>query len=261
MNFVITLILATAAVAASLIHLDQELVRYWDFVAFAMVFGGTLAVSAAVIPWRNYKLIFSIIRKLLFNSTVSKKLFLEKCIGTIQSYKAGGYVEIKSVSTPADQILADGYELLNLGIKKDKVEHILEERIHTYMKDSYNVATSIRSLAKYPPAFGLAGTVFGLVELMRGVSQGLPVKETGIKMAIALVATLYGLMVANLFISPAGEQATKMIKDEENMCDIALQAILLAAGDDGLLESQEFLNSMVLKKERIQLGGMQQGAA
>lgn len=49
------------------------------------------------------------------------------------------------------------------------------------------------------------GTVLGLVNLMRGISAGLDAKDTGVQMAVALVATFYGLIFANLIVNPAGE--------------------------------------------------------
>ena len=179
----------------------------------------------------------------------------------IQGYQQNANLEFSNKPTFEEQLLAEGFELLDLNIKKDKVEAIMFERVHHYVQSANKVANSVLSLGKYPPAFGLMGTVLGLVELMKGVSAGMPAKETGTKMAIALVATMYGLLVANMFINPAGEQIKKIIKEEERMAEIAIQAVLLAAEGYNLIEAQEMLNSMVDMSDRVDFVALDQSFA
>jgi chemotaxis protein MotA len=117
------------------------------------------------------------------------------------------------------------------------------------------VSGAIRSLAKYPPAFGLVGTVLGLVSLMRAISQGTNSSEAGLRMAVALVATLYGLLTANLFLNPAGERVSVHTAEEKKAAEIAMQAVLLAADSVSLLEAQEVLNSYVRPDQRVDVFG------
>ena len=96
---------------------------------------------------------------------------------------------------------------------------------------------------------------------MKAVSEGMPAKETGIKMAIALVATLYGLIVANLILNPAGEQILKNTNNDRDLAEISLQVIVLAAQRVSLLEAQELLNSMVDDHERVNFVAQQYSEA
>jgi chemotaxis protein MotA len=75
-------------------------------------------------------------------------------------------------------------------------------------------------------------------------------------MAIALVATFYGLLVANLIVNPAGENIEKHTKEDEDRGVIAMQTILLAAERVNLLEAQEVLNSFVEERERVDVIGI-----
>jgi chemotaxis protein MotA len=153
------------------------------------------------------------------------------------------------------QTMIDGVELIGLGFNEEKIEMILEERLFQWNERKTKVANAIRSLAKYPPAFGLVGTVLGLVSLMRAISDGASSSEAGFRMAVALVATLYGLLTANLVLNPAGENVLKSTSEERHAAELALQAVLLAAKGVNLLEAQEMLNSFVAPEERINILG------
>lgn len=253
MNYILGLVLATIALFIAMDHLNQGPEQYWDLVAFAIVWGGTFAVSVITFPWSRYKAIGRSFLKLLFTIRPKRRNFVELCLNMISQHKQGQSPQLMTTNKFHHQLLNEGFELIHLGIPAEKIQRILSERIHHYTQESDVISNAVRSLAKYPPAFGLTGTVFGLVELMKGVSQGMDPKLTGIKMAIALVATLYGLLVSNLIINPAGEHIKKIASDEEKMAELALQAILLASQQASLLEAQELMNSMVSTEERVDI--------
>ncbi|MCB0421637.1 MAG: MotA/TolQ/ExbB proton channel family protein, partial [Bdellovibrionales bacterium] len=200
MNYLVGLGIATLSLFLAMDHLNQGADQFFDFVAFSIVWGGTLAVSVITLPWSQYRTLFSYFGKLLFHFGQKESHFVEHCLQRMSAHLQGDRGAVKGPDKFHHRILNEGFELIHLGFSSEKIEAILSERIHTFANQNESIANAIRSLAKYPPAFGLTGTVFGLVELMKGVSLGLSPQQTGYKMAIALVATLYGLLVSNLFI-------------------------------------------------------------
>ena len=88
---------------------------------------------------------------------------------------------------------------------------------------------------------------------MRAISEGLDPAQTGTKMALALVATLYGLLVANFMIAPFAEACSKQIEKERFQGELAVQAVILAADNESLLKSQELLNSYISRKDRVNI--------
>ena len=95
------------------------------------------------------------------------------------------------------------------------------------------------------------GTVLGLVNVMTGVSNGADAKSTALKMSIALVATMYGLVVANLFVNPAGELIQRYANDDESLAQIAVEAVMLEINKSSYLEAQEYLNSFAPEESRL----------
>jgi chemotaxis protein MotA len=255
MSFLLGIAVALVSLYASIVHLQQDSKSYYDFVALAMVIGGTLAVSIITFPWAYRSEFGYRFRQLLFSWQGSRSQLLRYCLGLIQSVNQGQSPSVKGNSLDR-RLMREGLELIGLGFSSEKIEGILNERLNYSIHKSRKISQSIRGLAKYPPAFGLAGTVLGLVHLMHGVSQGVDPAETGVRMAIALVATFYGLLVANLIVNPAGENIEKHTKEDEDRGVIAMQTILLAAERVNLLEAQEVLNSFVEERERVDVIGI-----
>jgi len=251
-GFILGIAIATISLIAAVTHLDQEARHFWDFVAFVCVIGGTTAVGVMTIPWQYRRMVFGAFVSLFRRESKDDGAVVVECIDFIRALQSGQANFQPSISV-AGETLRDGIELVSLGFEKEKVHSILEERIHQDFERSQKISNSIRSLAKYPPAFGLAGTVLGLVTLMRKVSEGADAKQTGILMAIALMATFYGLLVSNLFVNPAGEFLNKNALADRKKAEIALHSVLLYMEGASLLEAQEVLNCYVVKEARVNI--------
>lgn len=256
--FPIGIAIAAISFIVSIIHLNQSLLNYYDFVALFVVFGGTAAVGAVLIPWGLKRELLQGLMDLIKGQGISYRNVLSDCLKVVQDNPT---TYEKSTLNLHDQILKDGIELIQLNMDKAKILTILDERVSQHVKRRKKIANAIKSLAKYPPAFGLMGTVLGLVNVMRGVANGLDGKQTAMEMAIALVATMYGLLIANLVLNPAGELITKRIVEEESFGEIAISAIDLLADKTSLLESQELLNSYVPVEHRVNILDSMGGAA
>jgi chemotaxis protein MotA len=252
----IALLIACFSLYISSVHLQQAISDYWDFVAFAMVLGGTIAVALMTLPWDSYRDMVAAAKRLFLNRQGDGGVLARECLGFVTRHVNGGSPTETGVDGLAGSVLRDGDELIALGFSRERVREILEERIFQTGERAQRVANAFRSLSKYPPAFGLVGTVLGLVNVMRAVSAGSDAADTGMRMAIALVATLYGLLMANLIINPAGESILKDSVVERKRAELALQAVMLAMERPSLLEAQEVLNSFVSVRDRVSvLGG------
>lgn len=250
MNFILGVILSVGSIRASMYFLDQNFGMYFDDVALAIVVGCTLAVSIITLPWKQWRLLLSSLRKLFISGTLDQEKLVKDSLDFIQGVGNVSY-NPPNIKHLAYEVLRDGKELIELHFSPEEIESILQERVHQSGERKTQISSGFTALAKYPPAFGLIGTVFGLVNLMRAISEGLDPSQTGVKMAVALVATLYGLVIANLVVAPIAESIAKQGVDERHLADISLQAVLLASQKTSILKSQEMLNSFVPENKRV----------
>lgn len=226
-------------------HLNQDISEYWDEVAFFVVSCGTLAVMLMSVPAGGITVHFVNLIKKFFYPKTKMPVHARECL----DFALMGSTSVKkNIET---QLLIDGKELISLGFKKDETLRILADRFESYVKRIEDLSFWLKRCSKYPPAFGLAGTVLGLIHLMRGISSGIDAKEIGIRMAVALVATFYGLIASNLVLNPLGEWLKEEIKRDEALAEMSLKAIDLAYEGCSPVEAQESLNSYLAPSERV----------
>lgn len=243
MRLLVGFSIVTSCLMACVVHLDQSITSYYDFVGMVMVLGGTLAVAFMTLPLGNTESWYLFSKYLFKSKTNSKHEIISKGIKFVSDARSYARFQAEEMPGIAGKVYKDGAELIGLGMKIESIESILEERIHQFRQNAMGISKGFKSLAKYPPAFGLAGTVLGLVHLMRGISEGMNPDETGVRMAIALVATFYGLLMANMFVSPIGEILGNAVESEVKEAEISLQAVLLAANKTEEIETVEMLQS------------------
>lgn len=228
-------------------HLNQQIDEYWDYVAFFVVIFGTSSVLFISAPAVSWKFILKLVlHKFVIPSSGLKKS-AENCMTAFISK------DVAKEETIENSLLRDGLEMLALNFEKDKIQQILAQRFEIHSKKMSLVSHWLKRNAKYPPAFGLAGTVLGLIHLMRGISAGIDTKETGLRMAVALVATFYGLLIANLILNPIGEWLGEEIKKEEIKAEMAIDTLTAIAENINTVEFQEMINSYLEPHERLDL--------
>lgn len=228
-------------------HLGQSVSNYYDFVALIMVLGGTTTVGIMLIPWEYRQDIKLSLKFLLRPERRQYKKAMHEILQTLQS----GAFKSTEQKYLFQKILKDGSELVQIGVSRKSIEDILSERVFHSIKRWKRISTAVKSLAKYPPAFGLMGTVFGLVNIMKGLASASDASKLGVEMSVALIATMYGLLVANFLVNPVGELISRKAEEEEEYANLALEAVLLLKDQTPFLESIELLNSFIPEEQRM----------
>lgn len=245
MKILFGFLISTIGIYFSIEHLGQSIAQYWDAVAFLMVIFGTISVAVITLPSLNLKIILRELILSMENFSTRRKQAVLNSIDVIE----GNTPRYESKRLDY-KIIKDGLELISLGIPPDKIQSILTAKVTNYTDDCLGVANWMRSLAKYPPAFGLSGTIFGLTQIMRSLAEGADARQTGLGMAIALVATLYGILTANLFISPLGERIKSNKEENEILCEIAIKAIVMRSDQTNQLVAKESIGAYLISDHK-----------
>ncbi len=251
MKYVIGLFISVVGFYLASQHLHQDLREYWDFVAFFVVILGTFAVMLITFPAVPAGLLLRRFCQKFFLPSQSLKNHGQVCLSFVIEKK-----KVKSTSIES-KLLNDGVELLELGFSKEKIIELLSQRFEVYTSRINTLSAWLKRGSKYPPAFGLAGTVLGLIHLMRGISSGIDTKETGIRMAVALVATFYGLLISNLILNPLGEWLQEDIKRDQLKAEMSINAVILLLENASYVEAQEGLNCYLSGSEKLKVNYQQ----
>lgn len=242
-------------VALGLLNVSSEF--YFDDVATLVVFGGTLAAMIVTFP-PHYLLRFfmaplQMLKAKKINYTYSIELLVK---ASAQGANRKVFLKKLLKDPKVDKFLKEGIELLLLNLSRDDFKNIVTERIYRARQREEAPVSLFRKLAKYPPAFGLVGTVLGLISLMRSVGNGANASEIGISMALALTATLYGLAFANFVLAPIAENFQGVAEDNKVFRELLLEGLMMLFDDSDSLAVQEMLNSYVEPKQRVDVLGI-----
>jgi chemotaxis protein MotA len=141
--------------------------------------------------------------------------------------------------------------LMDKVIDEHKLVRILNARVNTIYERYVEESKMFGAMGKYPPAMGLMGAVLGMIMLLASLGQPGAEDRIGPAMSVALVATLYGIIFANLFVIPVGENLTAVAKGIKQKNIIIVEGIRHIAQKVNPIVLAEELNSFLLPHERV----------
>lgn len=189
---------------------STTLAVFADPTAFAIVGGGTLLATAARGPlsdsWNAFRALRVLVARPFDFGPARAELASAERVASAKSLLA---VDPKLLRDPD---VAEGFHAVAAGASADQVEAMLdrlrEERLerHAVVQDFWTAA------AETAPAMGMVGTLIGLVSLFRSMDDPAAI---GAAMAVALLATLYGALFANLVAAPIAARLNRLSRAEE----------------------------------------------
>lgn len=260
MSHLFGFILAIVLLRTGMHVLKMDTSYYFDTVAFIIVFGGTACAAIITYPIKDLgKMIKAFVR-------IAKKEpeENEKTVPQIIKLAASAHKNKKALVDAADDktinpFLRDGLELILAGFSKEDLLYIMQERIIRDREREESYGALLRTISKYPPAFGLVGTVLGLVSVMRAVSQGADAGAIGLEMALALVATFYGLILTNFVLVPMSENLFNKSQTNMNHRELMLEGLTMIYDRRSPMVAQEMLNSFLPPLKRKDILGVTGG--
>lgn len=239
-------------VVVSVLGTSKSLKMFLDPHGILVVLGGTAAAGLMCYPFRFYVRVAGVIKnKFLGNYATRYETVINEIVDLARGVRESpDYLKakLKSIKTP---FLKDAMELLvQGGISEEALEAILVKRAATHLKRfDYDVAV-FKTLAKFPPAFGLMGTTLGMIALLQQLGGKDAQKLLGPAMATGLVATFYGIVVANLILIPISENLTIVNREDDTVRTIVIDGFRLLSRKEHPKIVEEHLKSYLLPHER-----------
>jgi len=214
-----------------------------------LVVGGTLA--ATMIAYQGRYVVKTLISLLSiigpFNLN-AKSIFGD--VGRIIEFasvaKKEGPLGVEKVLTEKekkDPLIFFGVNLLTSGYNGDDVRMMLEDAVESTFQRNMVQANILNSMASFCPAFGMIGTLVGLVIMFE--SMGEDIGAIGKGMALALLTTLYGVLITNLFFKPASEKVRQREEIYRFRNLLIVEGISMIADGKDSLTIQDRLNSFM----------------
>ncbi len=212
------------------IKLGGDLGSFIDIPSVLCVGGGTLAALAITYPIPKMLSILNVTKKTLMSGSLELTPWYQLLVELAALARRDGILALEDrVSNIEDEFLKKGLQMLVDGNPADVVTQILDQEIEN-MQARHSVGHALwKSIAAYAPAFGMVGTLIGLVLMLKNMSDP---SSIGAGLAVALLTTFYGAIVANLIATPLQGKLEQRTSEEVHLKRMLLAGILsIQAGD------------------------------
>ncbi len=170
--------------------------------SLVVVVGGTFAVTLAQIPLAQFLGSFKVGIGAFFHKSSEPTKVIEEAIELANVARKEGILALEGKEIE-DQFLKDGIQFCIDGHPAEIVNKMLARDINLGLERQLIGIKMFKSVATAAPAMGMIGTLIGLVQMLANMSDP---KSIGPAMAVALLTTLYGAVIANAIATPIAEK-------------------------------------------------------
>ena len=186
-----------------------------------IVVAGTLAVVLMKFPLANMLGAFGIALKAFIHKSNPPSEIIEQSIELANVARKEGLLGLESVEVK-NEFLAKGITMVVDGNAPELVSKILTREISLSIERNEIGLSIFKAIGDVAPAMGMIGTLIGLVQMMSNMSDP---KSIGPAMAIALLTTLYGAVIANVFALPIAGKLAHRSNEERLSKSMILESI------------------------------------
>lgn len=223
------------------------LVQYTAFII--VVFGtvGAMIYGSKSLDILNFP---SHLRKTFSKPELQPEALIPQLVRFAEKARREGLLSLeREVKEANDPFLKQGLQLVADGTDPEIVKSILLVQLDQQAMRHDRVAKLYEAGGGYAPTVGIIGAVLGLIAVMEHLDQG--ISKVGPGIAVAFVATIYGLVLANMLLFPMASKLRLMSTDEQLLRELILEGILSIQAGDNPRILEERLKAFLSQEQRL----------
>lgn len=238
-----------------------KLGNFADPGSFLIVLGGTIAAVIASYPLQALKQIPKHLKIMLDGNKFNPMEYIDTLVDFAQFARKNGLLALEEKARELeDPFFRQGIMLIVDATDPDRVRDMLNNDLD-YLSDRHDEGAGLYEKASaMAPAFGMVGTLIGLVNMLKGMDMDAGGASTlGQDMSVALITTFYGVVLANLFFAPIGKKL-RIRNNEEYLCkQIIIEGVLSIQSGENPKFLKEKLTSFLAQQQRESALGEEDG--
>lgn len=216
-------LVAGIIIIVSAMTLGSSIMLFVNIPGVMIVVGGTMAATMIRFSMKDsfsaIGVSFQAIR--IRNETRDLSELIDLTEDLIRLSRKSGMLALES--NPVDNAFyQDGVRMLVDGYDANLVQKTLKEKNSLFIESAETSAGVFRAIGEAAPAFGMIGTLVGLIQMLANLSDP---STIGPAMAVALLTTLYGALIANLFALPMADKIESWAHDESYRQHMIIDAL------------------------------------
>ena len=224
---------------------------FLDVGSIMIVFGGTISATLINFPLKEILSVIGVVKNAFLHKAPDSRDTIKKIVHLADLARREGILALeREMEEIEEAFLKQGMQLAVDGTEPEQIRHILGTEL-AYLQERHELGQGIfKSMGTYAPAFGMIGTLIGLVMMLAGMEDP---STIGPSMAIALITTFYGAVLANLIFLPIEGKLKTRSKQEVNSKELVLEGVLsIQSGDNPRVVEQKLI-SFLPPKNRVDM--------
>jgi chemotaxis protein MotA len=234
----------------SAMALGGSLPAYADIPAFLMVFGGTAAVTAISFSVDDIAGLPAVLATTLMRGVPRGSAAARRLLAVAEQARRSGSLALENLLPRLndDRFLVKAVAYVVDNTPPDPLERALRTELQATLARHRAAADMLRRGGEVAPAMGLVGTLVGLVQMLANLNNP---GSIGPSMAVAILATLYGAVLANMVLLPLAAKLDRNNHAEALVANLTIMAAVSIANHDSPRRLEVMLNSVLPPAERI----------
>ncbi len=209
-----------------------------DYGSVAIVLGGGAAAALITTPIKNFLGLAKVLKNCFFSKPLDPSGLISDMVKYAEVARRDGILALENATADIkDPFLVSGIQMAVDGTDPDLIDAIMTNDMEAVAERHLEGKMLLDSLGRYAPAFGMIGTLVGLVIMLGNMSDP---DSIGPAMAVALLTTLYGAVVANLFALPLADKLAARSREELSLKMIVIKGVMaIQSGDNPRIVEQK----------------------
>jgi len=230
-------------------HLEGgHLSSIMQLTAFIIVAGGTVGAVMLQTPMPAFVKAIKSMSMVFVNVHVDMKGLIAQLVELSNLSRKQGLLALEGkLKTLEDPLLKKGLQMVVDGTEPSKIREILDVEVEMFEEEFANAGKVYDALGGYAPTVGIIGAVLGLIHVMENLADP---SALGGGIAVAFVATVYGVGAANLFFLPFGGKIKAKAKDLVMIRNMTIEGLVSLAQGENPRMIEEKLSGYLPEHER-----------
>jgi len=217
-------LLAVVGIVAGLLIEGGNIGQILQPTAALIVFGGTLGAVLLQFPLTTVVAAFASLAHIFTAPRRQDEQLVRLLVNFANKARRQGVVSLDTdLPTIQDPFLKQSLMLAVDGTEPSELRSIMTVSLDSKMEDEERLPAVFESAGGFAPTVGILGAVLGLIQVMQHLDN---ISEVGRGIAVAFVATIYGVGIANLFFLPFAGKMRIRIRDQYRRCEMMLEAVV-----------------------------------
>jgi chemotaxis protein MotA len=232
------LLLAIAGIIGGLLVEGGNLSQILQPTAAMIVFGGTIGAVFVQFPLRVVLASFRQLAHVFLEPKDNAQASIRELLRYANKARREGIISLdQDIASVQDPFLKKSLMLAVDGMEAQELRHIMELEMDNLEENEEKIPQVLESAGGFAPTVGIIGAVLGLIQVMQHLDH---IDEVGRGIAVAFVATIYGVGSANLFFLPAAGKLKIRLRAEQVIRKMTLEGVLsiLEGMNPRMLESK-----------------------